>query len=222
MKISLDRNLQICKLADFQIQRMRNFMLVICDLFSANCKQYISIFHHRSYSFKLAFCISHLSFIICLLSLSSCFSVKYSMSGASISPEVKTLSISYFTDRSNSGQSMLSQQFTDNLREKCKRQTNLKIIQDGGDVNFDSEITGWVNSPTAIQGNDQAAKNRLTVTIHVKFTNSADTKLSYDSNFSRYQDYSSSKLLDDVLSEILPQLIDDLTEDIFNKAFVNW
>ncbi len=144
------------------------------------------------------------------------------MSGASISPEVKTLSVSYFTDRSNSGQAMLSQQFTDNLRDKCRSQTSLKILTDGGDVSFESEIVGYDVQPTAIQSNDQAAKNRLTVTVHVKFNNSIDPKLSYDSNFSRYQDYSSTQSLDQAAAQLLPTIIDQITDDIFNKAFVNW
>jgi hypothetical protein len=164
----------------------------------------------------------YLSLLVFIFTICSCFSVKYSMSGASISPEVKTLSVTYFTDRSNSGQSTLSQQFTDNLREKCRRQTSLKIVTEGGDVNFDCEITGFDITPTAIQSNDQAARNRLTVTVHVKYTNSVDPKSSYEANFPRYQDYTSTKTPEEVYPELLPKIIDDITEDIFNKAFVNW
>jgi hypothetical protein len=166
--------------------------------------------------------ICHFLLVMCAFIISSCFSVKYTMSGASISPEVKTLSIQYFTDRSNSGQSMLSQQFTDNLREKCRRQTNLKIITEGGDVNFESEITGYEIQYTAVESNNTAAKNLLVITIHVKFTNSIDTKLSYDASFSRNQEYSSSETLDQAAPKLIPIIIDELTEDIFNKAFVNW
>jgi hypothetical protein len=179
------------------------------------------VISRRSNLIRFSF-ICHLSFVICAFLISSCFSVKYTMSGASISPEVKTLSIQLFTDRSPSGQSMLSQQFTDNLREKCRRQTSLKIITEGGDVNFESEITCYDFQPTGIQSNYEPAKTRLTITIHVKYTNSIDTKLSYDTSFSRFQDYPSSENPDQVTSKLIPLIIDDLTEDIFNKAFVNW
>jgi len=179
------------------------------------------VISRRSNLIRFSF-ICHLSFVICAFLISSCFSVKYTMSGASISPDVKTLSVLYFTDRSNSGQSTLCQQFTDNLRDKCRRQTSLKIIKEGGDVNFESEIINFEFPPTAIQSNDQAAKNRFTITVHVKFTNSVDPKLSYDANFTRFQDYPSSNSPNDVIPKLLPLIIDDLTEDIFNKAFVNW
>jgi hypothetical protein len=152
----------------------------------------------------------------------SCFSVKYSMSGASISPELKTLSVQYFQDRSNSGQPSFSQQFTTALLDKCRSQTSLTIITDSGDASFEGEITGFESQPTTIQGNDQAAMYRLTVTIHVKYTNSADQKFNFDTSFSKFKEYQATKTLDQVSSTIFPQIIDELTEDIFNKAFANW
>jgi hypothetical protein len=167
-------------------------------------------------------------FLFCLLftvalTIHSCFSVKYSMSGASIPPEVKTLSVQYFPNRALIVNPSLSQKFTDALREKCRSQTNLIILTEGGDVSFEGEITGYESSaPVGIQGNDQSAKNRFTVTIHVKFVNSVDPKLSFDSNFSRYQDFESTKNFMEVESQLLEPIIEELTEDIFNKAFVNW
>jgi hypothetical protein len=167
---------------------------------------------------------SGLLFLLFILSISatSCFSVKYSMSGASISPEVKTLSIQYFSDRSPSGQPAFSQQFTTAMIDKCRSQTSLIIIANGGDVAFEGEITGFDPQSTAIQGNDQAAKIRLTITVHVKFTNAVDPKLNFDSNFSRFEDYPASQSADQAYKTIFPKIIDELTEDIFNKAFANW
>lgn len=167
------------------------------------------------------------SFIGCLILIipfiaTSCFSVKYSMSGASISPDLKTLSIQAFTDRSNSGQPSLSQQFTIKLRDKCKTQTRLTIIPDGGDANFEGEITEFDVQPTAIQSNETAANNRLTVTISVKFTNAVEPKYNFDTKFSTYRDYSSGTSLNAAISDLLPKIIDELTENIFDRAFVNW
>ncbi len=168
----------------------------------------------------------HFVIIIMLLLVSfiagSCFSVKYSMSGASISPDLKTLSIQLFSDRSSSGQPTLGQQFTNALRDKCKAQTRLTIIPDGGESNFEGEITGFDVMPTAIQSNETAANNRLTLTVHVKFTNSIEPKYNFDTNFSSYRDYSSSESLNAAISDLMPKIIDELTENVFDKAFVNW
>lgn len=148
--------------------------------------------------------------------------VKYSTTGASISPDLKTVSVAYFPNRSENVQPQFSQQLTEKLREKIRQNTNLVLISDGGDAQFEGEITGFSQQPTAIQGNETAAKNRFTVSIKVKFINTIDPKQSFDASFSRFKDYSSEKTFEQGTSEFTEVIIDELTEDIFNKAFVNW
>lgn len=156
----------------------------------------------------------------------SCFSVKYSTSGASISPDIKTASIVYFTNRATLAPATLSQQFTEKLREKVRSNTSLNILNEGGDVNFEGEITGFSTAPTSIsktdKGEDLAARNRLTVTVHVKYTNSVEPKFNFDSNFSRFADYNSDQNLEAAASTLLPEILELISEDVFNKAFVNW
>lgn len=159
--------------------------------------------------------------LICVL-ISSC-TVSYSTSGASISPELKTFSVQYFPNRAPLVNPMLSQQITDALKEKMRSQTRLIESTDLGDASFEGEIVDYNTQPIAIQGGtDQAAKNRLTITIRVKYVNASEPKWNFDSRFSRYEDYNSSQSLDGVASTLVPLIIEQLTEDIFNKAFVNW
>ncbi|MDP4187029.1 MAG: LptE family protein [Bacteroidota bacterium] len=146
----------------------------------------------------------------------------YSFTGATISPELKTISVQYFPNRALIVNPTFSQTFTEALKDKIRSQTSLKLVNGMGDCNFEGEVKDYSTSPVAITGSNQAAKNRLTVTIHVKFTNSKDSKLDYDTSFTRYEDYDSSLSLDQAEKSILTDIIDQLTEDIFNKAFVNW
>ena len=44
----------------------------------------------------------------------------------------------------------------------------------------------------------------------------------FDSNFSAYEDYDSSKSLDQVEGDLIPQILEKLTDDIFNKSVANW
>ena len=168
--------------------------------------------------------IAQLFFIIliCNVLLTSCFTIKYSTTGASISPDVKTASVVYFTSRATLAPATISQQFTEKFREKVRSNTTLNLLNEGGDVNFEGEITGFSVAPVAIQSNDKAAKNRLTITIHVKYNNSIDPKFNFDENFSRYKDYESSKDLEQVSASLIPDILDLISEDVFNKAFVNW
>ncbi len=153
--------------------------------------------------------------------LSGC-SMKYSFTGASIPPEVKTISIKYFQNNASLIVPSLSQKLTDGLRDKFTSETNLNLVNDGGDLLLEGSITDYQTSPVAIQGNDQAALNRLTIAIDVNYTNTVDDNLSFESKFSRYADYSSSQNLTEVQEGLIEEINQMLIEDIFNKAVINW
>lgn len=159
---------------------------------------------------------------VVLVGLTSCFSVHYSTSGASISPEVKTCTVRYFQNRAPNASPYLAQQLTDRLREKIQSSTRLTMLTDGGDVYFEGEIVGYEVSPQAVQGNDKAAQNRLTVTVRVRFVNNVEPKYNFDANFSRYQDFPSTQMLNQVEQQLVKTIFEEITEDIFNKAFANW
>jgi hypothetical protein len=158
--------------------------------------------------------------ILCLVS--SCYSVKYSMSGASISKGMKTASVQLFMNHAMVAEPTLSQNLTEAVKEKIRAQTALIIINDVGDANFEGEITEYYAQPTAITGNDVASKNRFTITVKVKYTNAIDYKLSFEKSFSRYADYESSKSFDSVEKDLMKEIVDLLVEDIFNEAFARW
>jgi hypothetical protein len=148
--------------------------------------------------------------------------ITYSFSGASISPQVKTISIQYFLNRASLVQPTLSQYITNALIDKCKAQTSLSLINGVGDVNFEGEITDYNTRPLTVSADARAAMNRFTISVKVKFTNSIDPTLSFEQPFSRYQDYDSSLDLSQVEKDLSDKIVVLLVEDIFNQAFVNW
>ncbi len=148
--------------------------------------------------------------------------ISYSFTGASISPEVKTISIQYFQNRASLVQPGLSQTLTDALIDKCRAQTNLSFINGIGDVNFEGEISDYNTRPLTVSADAQAATNRFTITVRVKFTNAVDPELSYEQSFSRYEDYDNAFSLADVEDSLSREIVELLVEDIFNRAFVNW
>lgn len=146
----------------------------------------------------------------------------YSFTGASISPDVKTISIKYFPNNSVLVQPTLSRRFTEALRDKFTNQTNLVLVNSGGDLAIEGEITGYTTEPVAIQGDQKAALQRLKISVNVRFTNSKNEKQNFESNFSRFADYDASSRLSDVEDGLIDQINEELTQDIFNKAVVNW
>jgi Lipopolysaccharide-assembly len=160
--------------------------------------------------------------LIVLMAFVSGCKVKYSFSGASISPLAKTFSIQYFQNRAPIVQPGLSQNITDALIDKCKAQTSLKYTNSVGDMDFVGEITDYNTKPLTVGADAQAATNRFTISVKVKFTNAIDPTLSFDQTFTRYEDYNSNLDLSSVEADLSSKIIDMIVEDIFNQAFVNW
>ena len=148
--------------------------------------------------------------------------VSYSFTGASISPTVKTVTILNFPNNAGLVVPTLSRTVTDGLRDYFTSQTNLIQVDRGGDLILDGSITQYTVQPVAIQGNETAAMNRLTITVNVKFTNKTDSKQNWDLPFSRYQDYASTYNLSSVQEGLIKDITAELVQDIFNKAVVNW
>ncbi len=146
----------------------------------------------------------------------------YSFTGASIAPEIKTISIQYFSNQAALVQPTLSQTLTDALKDRFMQQTTLNVVNGRGDMNIEGAIVNYNTQPVAIQSDDKAALNRLTITVRVTFTNELDEKQNFETNFSRYEDYDSKLSLASVEENLIKVITDALVDDIFNKAVVNW
>ena len=158
--------------------------------------------------------------LICFIAISC--KVNYSFTGASIAEDVKTVSVKKFQSYAPLANANISQTFTEALKDKFLSQTNLDLVAKDGDLRFEGSITGYNVTSVAIQGNETAALNRLTITVKVKFTNTKDEKLDYETSFSRYTDYESSQNLASIEDGLITEINDQLTQDIFNKAVSNW
>lgn len=148
--------------------------------------------------------------------------IKYTFTGANMSPEVKTFTVYYFPNRARLINPTLSQNFTERMREKLTRQTSLNELSESGDLEFEGQITGYDFRPMSVQKEDVSAQTRLTITINVKYTNNKVPEDNFEKSFSAYEDFDSNESISSVEEELSIQIIDKLTEDIFNATIANW
>ncbi len=161
--------------------------------------------------------------LIAVAMLFSACKVSVSLTGSSVDPRATTAYIGTFKNNAPLVNPSLSQDFTFAVKTIVQNQTSLTIINNkNADYILEGEITNYRIAPVAIQGNDVAAMNRLTITVNVRFTNKYDENQSFEQSFSRYVDYNSSQTLSSIESSLVEEINAALTEDIFNKAFVNW
>ena len=148
--------------------------------------------------------------------------IRMTFSGASIPSDIKTVSVQYINNRAPLINPTLSQTLTEELKDRITNESRL-ILRDGtGDVDFSGEITGYSTSPMAIKADAVSAETRLTIQIKIRYRNFKNPKDNWESTFSAYEDFESSKNINEVESELVTLIVDKLTESIFNKAFANW
>lgn len=148
--------------------------------------------------------------------------ISYSFTGADIPVQAKTFSVKYFQNNASLVQPMLSQKLTEGLRDRLLQQTSLMMVNSGGDIAFEGEITNYFIQPVAIQGNETAQLTQINVTVNIRFFNKLDPEKNYESSFTRFQQFSSSLTLASVEDNLLDLITEELVDDIFNKALVNW
>jgi hypothetical protein len=158
--------------------------------------------------------------ILLIVLLSSCGI--YSFTGASIPPQAKTFSVDFFVNNAPIVQPMLSQVFTDALKDKFSRQTNLRLTNGIGDLHFEGSIVGYNTQPLTLGADDRATQNRLTVSVRVKFVNEFEPDNDFEQTFSRFYDYPSTRSLTEIENSAMDAITEALVEDIFNRAVVNW
>lgn len=163
-----------------------------------------------------------LVFILAVFMLSGCYSFKGSSTDG-----LKTVKVEFFENNAPLVIPNLSQQFTEDLKERIRTQSKLSITQNEADVVFTGRITGYDIRPIAIQDNKApvAGANRLTITVMVKYTNNTEFKesKSFEQSFTAFEDFSlAGQSLESQQQKLIKLVNVKLTENIFNQAFAQW
>lgn len=145
----------------------------------------------------------------------------YSLSGANING--KTINIHTFENRAANVVPSLATNLSNKIRSQILSQTGLAPVNtDDADYDLQCTITGYNVTVTGMQNQTMASQNRLTISVEVIFTNHLDKKSDFKQTFSRFADFPASQQLQSVENDLINGIGDQLSDDIFNKAFVNW
>ena len=90
------------------------------------------------------------------------------------------------------------------------------------DLQIEGEITGYQQTSVAIQANETAGKNRLTMTVRVRYQNNKDEDKSFDRSFSAYEDFDNNLTLMQAESALLDSILEQLVGQIFNSIAMDW
>lgn len=147
----------------------------------------------------------------------------YSFTGTSIQPDVKTVTINYFEYVAPKVNPSLSNLITEQLKDKFLRLTKLEQVDIDGDLEIAGAVSGYDVKASAITANEQAAQNRLTVSVKVSFVNRKYPEDDFENkSFSAYADFDANESLDAVEATLCEEIVEQLCEDIFNSTVANW
>ena len=147
----------------------------------------------------------------------------YSLSGTSIQPDVKTITIPYVEYRALRVNPSLSNDLTEALKEKFRKLTRLEEVDVDGDLEVVCEVTGYDTKATAVTADELASQTRLTVTVKVDFINRKHSEEEFQNKtFSAYEDFDATLSLDAVEAGLCESIIEKLVEDIFNATVAQW
>ncbi|WP_243751760.1 LPS assembly lipoprotein LptE [Niastella caeni] len=172
---------------------------------------------------RLPFAVSRFLIAYCLLPIALLFTGCYSFKDiGSIPQEVKTFRVNYIENRARYINPQLSPQITDKLRQKITGQTRLTGVQtDDAHYDINGQITGYTVTTAGIS-NQQAATQRLTVTVHLNFKNNLDQTKNFEADVSRNFDYSANLTISQAEAQLNETIIKNVVDEIFNRIFSNW
>lgn len=171
------------------------------------------------------------AFTFIFLSLLSFRCGIYSFTGATLSADIKTLSIQQFFDEVGTGPPTLSQNFTERIKEYFQRNTSLNLIDNDGDLQLEGSIVGYRLTPIAPKatGNrnfpnaDVAGLQRLTITVKTVYINTKDEEKDFERNFSFYADYDpETQSLNSIENDLIDEIFKQIILDIFNATIADW
>lgn len=163
------------------------------------------------------------TFIISLLILSSC-KVNFNFTGVPTGADdgLETIAITLFGNEAPIVVPFLAQELTDQLQDRFLSQSKLSLTTGTADVVVSGAITSYIVSPVAISGNETAEQNRLNVSVRVKYENNVTPEDSWEQSFSQFVDFSADEDFASIEEEQIALVVEQLTQEVFNKSLGKW
>ncbi len=163
--------------------------------------------------------------IALLFVLSSCWPARVSFVDTGGMPE-EWKSFYVTTLRNNAPNTPLSYDATlsELIKDGLQNNSRLTLNQtsDSADVNIEGVITNYSITPIALQEGDNAAQNRLSVTVQFEIFIATPEASTMNVTSTRFIDYDSNTDLGTVESELLGEVNSQIVQDVLNKLMSNW
>ena len=150
----------------------------------------------------------------------------YNFTGGDVGT-AKTFTVSYFQNYASQSPGStfdpgLDREFTLSLQDLILNQTSLDLVSSNGDLLYEGEIVEYRVSPMSATAAQNAAQNRLSISINVRFFNKTKEGAEFEKRFSFFYDYPATSQLATVRDEAHQVIFERINQDIFNESLADW
>ena len=160
-----------------------------------------------------------------LFVLSSCWpsSVSFKDTG-SMPAEWKTFSVKTLEVLAPNAPLNYSPSLTEQLKDGIQNNTRLLLNTTfgKGEVNIEGRVISYNVSPIAIQGNNNASQNRLTVSVQFSIQVTQPKEDLITLTATRFADFDAGTNLSSVEGGLLDDINKQIVQDVINKLLSNW
>ncbi len=158
-----------------------------------------------------------------MLAIAVACTVSYKFTGTSIDYNVvKTIQIDNIPLRSAYVWAPMGPMFNNKLQDLYANQTRLQLVRSNGDLHISGEITNYEQYNKSISADGFSSQTQLKITVNIRFVNNKNHAQDFERQFSATSQYDSNQQLANVQEDLVSEMIDDLTDQIFNATVANW
>jgi hypothetical protein len=137
--------------------------------------------------------------------------------------DAETVQVNFFQNYAELVEPGLDRDFTIALQDLIQNQTSLNLISNNGDLVYEGEIVDFRIAPMTATANQQAAQNRVTLTVNVRFMNKKKEEDNFEKRFSFFYDYpAEQQLIGSTLNAAKEAMFERILQDIFNESLAKW
>ncbi len=149
-------------------------------------------------------------------------SISYTFTGTNINYDlIKTIQIDKLVNRAPYGWAPMEAMLNNKLQDKYANSTRLKIVKRNGDLQIAGEITAYDQFNKAVSADGFSSQVQLKMTVNIRYKN---TKMNqqWEKQFSATTQFDARQSLAAVQEELVTEMINDITDQIFNATVADW
>lgn len=157
--------------------------------------------------------------------LAACWPTSVSFRDGSVPEEWKRFMVETLESEAANAPISYAPELTEELKDAIQNRVGLKLVageNDDPQLIFSGVVRNYDVAPVAVQGDDVAAKNRLTVSASFEIFVLAPEEDVMEVRANRFVDFDANVDVGAVQAQLFEEINEQIIQDVLNKLLENW